>query len=239
VEGKSFFQKQSPAHRPEWVATARVPSASKPIDYTLADDLPTLVWLANLAAIELHTPLGTAAAIDRPTSVVFDLDPGAPAGIVECCRVAAALHGMFENLGLTSYVKTSGSKGLQVYLPLNTGEDTYAQTKPFARAVAELLERAEPELVVSRMTRARRTGKVLIDWSQNDAKKTTVCAYSLRATPRPTVSTPLEWTEVLEALDRGEEDALSFEAADVVERVAERGDLFAPVLSDAQRLPAG
>jgi bifunctional non-homologous end joining protein LigD len=238
VDAKSFFQKQAPAHRPEWVRTATVASATKPIDYTLADDLPTLVWLANLAAIELHAPLARADAIERPTALVFDLDPGAPATIIECCEVALQLQGMFEHLGLESYAKTSGSKGLQVYVPLNSAKVTYERTKPFAKAVAELLESAEPELVVSRMTKARRTGKVLIDWSQNDAKKTTVCVYSLRATERPAASTPLEWDEVRAGRDSGDPMSLAFEAAQVVERVAERGDLFAPVLSLVQELPA-
>jgi bifunctional non-homologous end joining protein LigD len=237
VNAKSFFQKQAPAHRPEWVRTATVASASKPIDYTLADDLPTLVWLANLAAIELHVPLARAEAIERPTALVFDLDPGAPATIIECCEVALQLQGMFEHLGLESYAKTSGSKGLQVYVPLNSAKVTYERTKPFAKAVAELLESAEPELVVSRMTKARRTGKVLIDWSQNDAKKTTVCVYSLRASERPTASTPLEWDEVRAGRDSEDPAALAFEARQVLERVAERGDLFAPVLSLAQALP--
>jgi bifunctional non-homologous end joining protein LigD len=221
-----------------WVRTATIASASKPIDYTLADDLPTLVWLANLAAIELHVPLARAEAIERPTALVFDLDPGTPATIVECCHVALQLQGMFEHLGLESYAKTSGSKGLQVYVPLNSAKVTYDRTKPFAKAVAELLEAAEPELVVSRMTKARRAGKVLIDWSQNDAKKTTVCVYSLRATERPTASTPLEWDEVSAGRDSEDPASLAFEAGQVLERVAERGDLFAPVLSLVQELPA-
>jgi bifunctional non-homologous end joining protein LigD len=238
VNAKSFFQKQAPAHRPEWVRTATVASASKPIDYTLADDLPTLVWLANLAAIELHVPLARAEAIERPTALVFDLDPGAPATIIECCHVALQLQGMFEHLGLESFAKTSGSKGLQVYVPLNSAKVTYERTKPFAKAVAELLESAEPELVVSRMTKAQRTGKVLIDWSQNDAKKTTVCVYSLRATERPTASTPLDWDEVRAGRHSEDPASLAFEAAQVLERVAERGDLFAPVLSLVQELPA-
>jgi len=237
VEGKSFFQKQSPAHRPDWVRTATVASRSKPIDYTVADDLPTLVWLANLAAIELHAPLARADAIDRPTAVVFDLDPGEPAGLLECCRVAVLLCGMFEGLGLRCFVKTSGSKGLQLYLPLNDAETTYEQTKPFAKTVAELLESEEPDLVVSRMTKARRAGKVLIDWSQNDARKTTVSVYSLRALARPTVSTPLAWEEVERAVAHGDPAGLSFEAGAVLERVAERGDLLAPVLSLNQKLP--
>jgi bifunctional non-homologous end joining protein LigD len=237
VEGKSFFQKQAPAHRPEWVPTVTEPAQRKPIDYVLANDLATLVWLANLAAIELHVPLARAAAIEHPTAVVFDLDPGAPASIVECCHVAAQLQGMFEHLGLESYAKTSGSKGLQVYIPLNTRAVSYERTKPFAKAVAELLESTEPELVVSRMTKTRRTGKVLIDWSQNDAKKTTVCAYSLRAGERPTVSTPVAWDEVRATRDSKDPASLSFEASEVIERVAERGDEFAPVLSLAQELP--
>jgi bifunctional non-homologous end joining protein LigD len=238
VEGKSFFQKQSPAHRPDWVRTATVASEKKPIDYTLADDLPTLIWLANLAAIELHTPLARAEAMERPTALVFDLDPGPPATVIECCRVALQLQGMFENLGLQSFAKTSGSKGVQIYVPLNDAKTTYEQTKPFAKAVAELLEQAEGDLVVSRMTKAKRAGKVLIDWSQNDSKKTTVCVYSLRATARPSASTPLEWDEVREALDSGDPECLVFQADGVLERVAARGDLFAPVLSLVQALPS-
>jgi len=238
VQGKSFFQKQTPAYAPAWVRTVTVPSQRKPIDYTLAEDLPTLLWLANLAAIELHAPLARAEAIDSPTALVFDLDPGAPAALIECCRVALLLHGMFENLGLECFAKTSGLKGLQLYVPLNRKEVTYEQTKPFARAVAELLEGAEPDLVVSRMTKARRTGKVLIDWSQNDRRKTTVCVYSLRAGERPTVSAPVEWEEVRAALDRREPAVLELDARSVLERVAARGDLFAPVLSLEQRLPA-
>jgi bifunctional non-homologous end joining protein LigD len=237
VEGKSFFQKHAPAHRPDWVRTTSLPSASKPIEYTLADDLPTLVWLANLAAIELHAPLARAEAGERPTALVFDLDPGEPASVIECCRVALQLHGMFEHLGLQSFAKTSGSRGLQVYLPLNSREVTYEQTKPFAKAVAELLAGAEPDLVVSQMTKARRTGRVLIDWSQNDRNKTTICVYSLRAAERPTVSTPVEWAEVRAALDSGDPASLVFEARDVLERVADRGDLFAPLLSLVQELP--
>ncbi len=238
VEGKSFFQKQTPAHAPSWVPTVTLPSGRKPIRYTLAEDLSTLVWLANLAAIELHAPLSRAEAIERPTALVFDLDPGAPATIVECCRVGLTLQGMFENLGLESFAKTSGSKGLQLYVPLNHDDVAYEQTKPFAKAVAELLEQAEPDLIVSRMTKARRTGRVLIDWSQNDRNKTTVCVYSLRAGERPTVSTPVQWGEVRAALDAGDPATLAFEARDVLGRVAEHGDLFAPVLSLVQKLPA-
>jgi bifunctional non-homologous end joining protein LigD len=238
VDGKSFFQKQAPAHRPEWVRTTTIQHERKPIDYVLADDLSTLVWLANLAALELHTPLALAKKIERPTMLVFDLDPGAPATIVECAQVGVRLHDMFENLGLQSFAKTSGSKGLQIYVPLNSPSVSFEQTKPLAKAVAELLESDQPELIVSRMTKSQRKGKVLIDWSQNDIRKTTVCAYSLRARERPTVSTPLGWDEVRSTLESGDPGELVFEARDVLKRVRERGDLFAPVLSLVQQLPA-
>ncbi|HEV3048103.1 MAG TPA: DNA ligase D [Solirubrobacteraceae bacterium] len=238
VEGKSFFQKQAPAHRPDWVATVSLPTQGKRIDYVLVEDEATVVWLANLAALELHVPLARSEQMQCPTAVVFDLDPGAPAGILECCRVAQLLRGVFQGIGLECFAKTSGSKGLQLYIPLNRDGVSYAQTKPFAKTVAELLEQSEPELVVSRMTRARRAGRVLIDWSQNDAKKTTVCAYSLRAGERPTVSTPLAWEEVQRALDSGDAASLAFEAGAVLERVADRGDVFAPVLSLVQELPS-
>ncbi len=237
VDAHSFFQKHAPAHRPSWVRTVRLPSERKPIDYLLAQDLATIVWLANLAALELHTPLARAEAIECPTVLVFDLDPGEPATLVECCGVGLALRDMFEHLGLQSFAKTSGFKGLQLYVPLNSATVTYEHTKLFAKAVAEVLEHREPELVVSRMTKARRTGKVLIDWSQNDRRKTTVSVYSLRAGERPTVSTPVEWEEVRATLDSGDPSDLSFEARHVLARVAERGDLFAPVLSLRQELP--
>ena len=237
VQGKSFFQKQAPAHRPDWVATAPVPTSSRTIDHVLAGDTATLIWLANSAAIELHAPLARADQPERPTVLVFDLDPGAPASIVECCRVAELLGGMFENLGLASFPKTSGSKGLQLYVPLNSPGVDFTGTKAFARTVAEMLEEAEPGLVVSNMKKARREGRVLIDWSQNDRRKTTVCVYSLRAAERPTVSMPLEWEEV-RAVAAGEDPAsVSFQAGAALTRVAERGDLFAPVLSLVQRLP--
>ncbi len=239
VQGKSFFQKQAPAHRPAWLQTASAAPGrgGRSIDYVLAQDTAALVWLANAAAIELHAPLARAQDPRLPTAVVFDLDPGAPAGMAECCRVAATLAGMFENLGLQSFAKTSGSKGLQVYLPLNCDGVGFEQTKLFARTVAQLLEQADGELVVSNMSKARREGRVLIDWSQNDEHKTTVCVYSLRATELPSVSMPLEWEEVRSVCDGADADALRFSAAAALRRVAGRGDLFAPVLSLVQRLP--
>jgi bifunctional non-homologous end joining protein LigD len=238
VEGKSFFEKQCPSHRPDWVQVAPIELSDKVVEFCVCADLPTLVWLGNLAALELHTSLSRAAPIERPTMMVFDLDPGAPATIVECCRVALLLQGMFEGIGLKAFPKTSGSKGMQVYVPLNVGGATYAQTKAFSRAVAETLEAAEPELVVSRMAKALRAGKVFIDHGQNDEHKTTVCVYSLRARERPTVSTPITWDEVRACHDSGDPQDLVFDAGQVIARVAEHGDLFAPVLSLVQEIPA-
>ncbi len=233
VEAPYFYEKQSPPHRPEWVQTVRVGG----VDYTLAQDRSTLIWLANLADIELHTSLSLAGDANRPTMLVFDLDPGAPAGIVECCQVALVLRGMFAALGLESVVKTSGSKGMQMYVPLNS-EVTYDQTKPFARQVAELLEQRLPELVVSRMTKRLREGKVLVDWSQNDDHKTTVNVYSVRARERPTVSTPVSWEEVQACLDARDPDLLSFVTDEVLARVARDGDPCLPMLlSTRQELP--
>ncbi len=226
VEGEYFYEKQCPSHRPEWVRTAKIDK----VNYCVCNDRPTLIWAANLADIELHTSLSHADPIERPTMMVFDLDPGAPAAMAECRKVGLWLREIFEPLGLQSFPKTSGSKGLQIYVPLNTEDVTYDDTKPFAKAVAELLEKQHPELVVSRMAKELRPGKVLVDWSQNDEHKTTVNVYSLRAKERPTVSTPVTWDEV-EAGD------LSFEQHEVLERVARDGDLFAPVLTLTQELP--
>jgi bifunctional non-homologous end joining protein LigD len=228
-----FYEKQSPSHRPDWVQTERI----KDINYTLCQDLPTLVWLANLADIELHTSLSLAPAPERPTMLVFDLDPGAPAGLLECCQVGLVLRGMFGALGLETCVKTSGSKGLQVYVPLNT-EVTYAQTKPFARHVAELLEQRMADLVVSRMTKTLRKGRVLVDWSQNDEHKTTANVYSVRALEQPGVSTPLAWEEVEDCQRAGDAGRLVFSPDQVLQRIGEYGDLFAPVLHERQELPS-
>ncbi len=202
----------------------------------MVEDLPTLVWAANLADIELHTSLSRARDMDTPTAIVFDLDPGAPAGLKECCRVALWVKEIFDTFGLRSFAKTSGSKGLQVYVPLNTRVG-YEQTKPFARAVAELLGKHHPRHVVSRMARDQRTGKVLIDWSQNDPHKTTVCVYSLRARERPTISTPLIWEEVERALRGRREPELSAEPSALMKRVERHGDLFEPLLTLTQELP--
>ena len=240
VEGEHFYEKQCPKHRPPWVQTTPVWSESneREIHFCLCEDLPTLVWMANLADIELHPSLARAEALEHPTALTFDLDPGAPAGIVECCVVALELHSAFAELGMRAFVKTSGSKGLQVYVPLNDHEASYAQTKPFAHAVADVLERRHPELVVSRMAKVRRRGKVLIDWSQNDEHKTTVSVYSLRAMEFPTVSTPVTWEEIEYARDSGDPGLLAFKPEKVLERVHNRGDLFAEALALHQSLPA-
>jgi len=232
VDAPYFYEKQSPSHRPDWVQTVRV----QDVDYTLCQDRPTLVWLANLADIELHTSLSLRADPLRPTMLVFDLDPGEPAGLVQCSEVALVLNGLFSQLGLESVAKTSGSKGMQVYVPLNT-EVTYEQTKPFAKTVAELLEQRLPKLVVSRMTKRLRPGRVLVDWSQNDRHKTTVNVYSVRARPRPTISAPVGWDEVRRCRDEGDPELLSFAPDQVVERVAAGGDPFAILLSAKQQLP--
>ena len=238
VEGKFFYEKECPSHRPEWVHTASIPirTDGRSVNFCLAEDLPTLVWTSNLADLELHTSLARAAAITLPTMMVFDLDPGAPAAVLECARVALALHDLLAPLGLESWVKTSGSKGIQVYVPLNA-ETSYDETKPFALAVAQLLERDHPELVVSRMRKDLRAGKVLVDWSQNDEHKTTVCVYSLRARERPMVSTPMAWSEVEEAVEADDASLLAFDSEAALARVDELGDLFAGVLDREQTLP--
>ena len=238
VEESFFYEKRCPSHRPPWVETAPVWSGRNEgeIDYCLCNDRATLIWLAQLASIELHPSLSLAEPIERPTVLAFDLDPGAPADIIDCCRVGLRLRQLFEGLGLECFPKTSGSKGLQVYVPLNT-DVTYDDTKPFAQAVAQAMERSDPELVVSRMAKQLRKGKVFVDWSQNDQHKTTIAVYSLRARERPTVSTPLEWDEVERAAEEDDTDVLRFESHEVVERVQERGDLFAPVLELRQELP--
>jgi bifunctional non-homologous end joining protein LigD len=228
VEGQHFYEKRCPSHAPDWVKTAKVDD----IEYCICDDLPTLVWLANLADIELHPSLSLARDIKRPTTMAFDLDPGEPAGLAECREVALLLRDTLASLQLECFPKTSGSKGMQVYVPLNS-DVTYDDTKPLSQALARHLEGENKRLVVSSQKKELRKGKVLIDWSQNDEHKTTVCVYSLRARERPTVSTPLAWDEV----EQGEPESFVFESDELLERVEERGDLFAPVLELEQRLP--
>jgi bifunctional non-homologous end joining protein LigD len=237
VDEAFFFEKNAPAHRPDWVRTVRIPAHDRPVDYVVCSDTATLVWLANLAALELHTNLGTEAHPDRPQYVVFDLDPGPGASIVECCEVALMLRGMCERIGLAMVAKTSGSKGLQVYVPLNDEAATYDRTRAFARTVAEMWAGERPDLIVSTMTRSIRAGRVLIDWSQNNQVKTTVCAYSLRARPEPTVSTPVSWREVTACRRSGDPERLRFTSRQVLERVRRGGDRFAEAESLRQALP--
>ncbi|MBP2658960.1 MAG: polymerase LigD, polymerase domain protein [Firmicutes bacterium] len=236
---KFFYQKECPSFRPNWLSTVPVWSESKKrsINFCLAQDLPSLIWAVNLAAIELHTSLSHSDDILRPTMLVFDLDPGHPATIVHCAEVALTLHRILLESNLKSFPKTSGSKGMQVYIPLNTRTITYTQTKEFAHSLAKILEQQNPSLVVSKMKKDLRKGKIFIDWSQNDDHKTTVCVYSLRAKKYPTVSTPVTWEEVEAAYLQQAPDLLSFTTDQVLERVQTMGDLFAPVLELQQTLP--
>lgn len=238
VEGKHFFEKRCPKHRPDWVRTERVWAGRRvgEIDFCVCDEPATLLWLAQLAALELHPSLALAEDVQRPTVLALDLDPGDPATIVECCRVALIIRDLFAAQDVECFPKSSGSKGMQVYVPLN-GDVTYEDTKPFALALAEALEASYPDLVVSKMKKELRGGKVFVDWSQNTATKTTVAPYSLRAREYPTASTPLTWDEVSDALEAGDPDLLRFTSEQVLERVEELGDLFAPVLKLEQELP--
>ena len=238
VAGFFFYEKRCPDHAPDWIKTTIVPrdEGEEPIDYCLLEDLPSLTWAANIANLELHTFLHRAGKIHCPSSMVFDLDPGAPAALAECCKVAIILKQLFEASGLECFAKTSGSKGLQLYIPLN-GSATYDVTKPFSHAIAQAAERAHPDLVVSKMQKSLRKGKVLIDWSQNDDHKTTVSVYSMRATKAPSISMPLTWKEVAQAAKSGDTQKLVFSPAQALARMEKLGDLFAPVLTMKQKLP--
>jgi bifunctional non-homologous end joining protein LigD len=238
VEAQFFYEKNCPSHRPKWVKTAKVWSEgnNRMMDYCLAQDLPTLVWAANLADLELHTSLARKKDVSRPTMMVFDLDPGAPADIVQCCQVGLWLRELLAKMKLKSFPKTSGSKGLQVYVPLHTPV-TFDQTKDLSRALAEYLEGEHRDLVVSKMAKALRKGKVFVDWSQNDEHKTTICVYSLRAKAEPTVSTPVTWDEVANCLKKKKADLLKFRSDQTLKRVEKSGDLFKPVETLKQKLP--
>jgi len=238
VEGEFFYEKNCPSHRPKWVQTAKVWSEGNQriMHYCLANDLSTLVWAANLADLELHTSLSRRNNIERPTMMVFDLDPGAPADIVQCCQVGLWLRDLLGQMKLKSFAKTSGSKGLQVYVPLNTAV-TYDQTKRLSHGFAQHLEHDHADLVTSNMSKAMRKGKVFVDWSQNDEHKTTICVYSLRAREEPTVSTPVTWEEVVNCLKKKNADKLKFRSDKVLTRVEKLGDLFEPIEKLKQKLP--
>jgi bifunctional non-homologous end joining protein LigD len=238
VDAEFFYEKNCPSHRPKWVQTAKVWSEgnSRIMHYCLAQDLPTLVWAANLADLELHTALAKKKEVARPTMMVFDLDPGAPADIVQCCQVGLWLRNLLTKMNLKAFAKTSGSKGLQVYVPLNTSA-TFDQTKDLSRALAQHLEGEHGNLVTSNMSKTLRKGKVFVDWSQNDEHKTTICVYSLRAKEEPTVSTPVTWDEVANCLKKKRADSLKFRSDKTLSRVKKMGDLFAPVEELKQKLP--
>lgn len=238
VESEFFYEKNCPAHRPKWVQTAKVWSEGnqRTMYYCLANNLPTLVWAANLADLELHTSLSRKNNIERPTMMVFDLDPGAPADIVQCCQIGMRLRELLDGMKLKAFAKTSGSKGLQVYVPLNTAV-TYDQTKGLSRALAQRLEQEHPDRVTSNMSKAVRKRKVFVDWSQNDEHKTTICVYSLRAKEQPTVSTPVSWEEVEICLKKKKADLLKFRSDQTLARVEKQGDLFEPVETLKQKLP--
>lgn len=238
VEGPFFYEKECPSHRPKWVKTAAITRRQdgKAVNYCVLNDEASLVWAANLADLELHTSLAVGRNVERPQVMVFDLDPGAPAGLVECCEVALVLRAMLDTAELQGFAKTSGSKGLQVFVPLHTATN-YEDTKAFAQAFARILEEERPGEVISKPNRQERKDKVFVDWSQNDRHKTTVSVYSLRARPRPTVSTPVTWDEVSGARDSGDQAMLVFEHDETLARIEEHGDLFEPVLTMQQRLP--
>ena len=240
VFGEFFYEKDAPAFTPAWVKTAPVPrreTSGPDIRYIVINDQATLVWVASLATLELHPFLHRATHLDRPTAMVFDCDPGEGADVLDCARVALMLRDVLHELGFESYVKVSGSKGLQVYVPLNTNV-TYEQTQPLARGLAQLLAQREPKLIVWQMPKRLRAKKVFIDWSQNSDYKTTVSVYSLRAkTYRPYVSLPVSWSELSDALNSKDADALFFTPEAALERVNKLGDLFKPMLTKKQSLP--
>ena len=235
---KSFFEKNCPKHRPEWVKTTPiwVDRRAGEIQFCVCENKATLVWMAQLAALELHPSLSKATRMEQPTVIAFDLDPGAPAALVECCEVALRVRELFAGFDLECFPKVSGGKGLQVYVPLNT-KVTYEQTSPFAKAVAQLLEKETPKRVISKMSKEQRRGRVFVDWSQNHQKKTTIAVYSLRARERPTASMPVKWSEVERAAKKGDAEKLRFEIPAAIRRVEKEGDLFEPVLKLRQKLP--
>jgi bifunctional non-homologous end joining protein LigD len=237
VEKDSFYEKRCPSHRPAWVQTAEVVHDAVPMTMCLVNDLETLLWAENLAALELHVPLARAGSLRTPDSLVFDLDPGEPAGILECARVALIIRDLLDRMGLASKVKTSGKKGLHVFVPLNRTETTFEDTKTFSRAVAGIMQKHYPALATGKMAKAERKAKVFINWSQNDASKTMISVYSLRARERPFVSFPLEWREVEEADKQGRAEGLQVTHAEALERVRAKGDLFREVLEKEQKLP--
>jgi bifunctional non-homologous end joining protein LigD len=239
VTGEHFYEKNAPVHTPPWVKRFAVPRSERggEINYILCNDRATLIWATNLGDIEKHVLLARAPNLDRPTSIVFDLDPGEPAGILDCAEIALRMKEVFDALKLECFVKVSGSKGLHLTVPLNT-KVSYEMTQPFARAIAELAVQQMPDRVVSEMAKTIRRGKVLIDWSQNSDFKTTVCVYAMRAKREPFISMPVTWEELRKAVKRGDEKGLFFTPGAALKRCKRLGDLFAPVLKLKQKLPS-
>ena len=238
VDQDYFFEKRCPAHRPAWVQTAQVSlEEGEEMTVCLVNNLETLIWVENLASLELHVPLARVNSPETPDSMVFDLDPGEPATILDCARVAFILRDLFKHLGLASYVKTSGQKGLHVFVPLHQKETTFTDTKRFSKAVAEIMQKNYPDLVTAKMAKELRPGKVFINWSQNDSTKTMVAVYSLRAKEKPTVSFPLGWPELEQLAGQGDPEKLQILYSEAVRRVEKEGDLFQEVLVKQQKLP--
>ncbi|HEY3276774.1 MAG TPA: non-homologous end-joining DNA ligase [Syntrophorhabdaceae bacterium] len=238
AEGDSFFEKRCPVHRPSWVPTGEIPlEGGERMTVCLANDLNTLIWVENLASLELHVPLARADAPEAPDSVVFDLDPGEGADIIDCAKVGFIIRDLLIGLGLKNVVKTSGRKGLHVYVPLDRSETTFDDTKLFSKSVAEILARNYPDLITAKMAKEYRKEKVFINWSQNDASKTMVCIYSLRAAKKPTVSFPLTWEELEEAVEKGNREKLEITHSEALARAEKTGDLFRAMISGTQRLP--
>lgn len=238
VEKDFFFEKRCPSHRPAWVKTAEVPQDDgEPMTVCVVNDLETLIWAENLASVELHVPLARVCSPGTPDSMVFDLDPGDQAGIPECVRVALILRDLFSRMGLASYVKTSGKKGLHVYVPLNRKETTFEDTRTFSKAVAEIMQKHYPDLVTARMSKKERTAKVFINWSQNHDSKTMICVYSLRAREKPFVSFPFEWRELERLAGTGDPERLQVTHLEAVSRAGKKGDLFKELLVKEQKLP--
>ena len=238
VDKDFFFEKRCPSHRPAWVKTAEVRrDDTERMTVCLVNNLETLIWAENLAAIELHVPLSRAGSPEIPDSMVFDLDPGHPADILACARVALILRDLFSGLGLASWVKTSGRKGLHVYVPLNRGEVTFEETRKFSKAAAMIMQKTYPDLVTAKMAKEFRKAKVFINWSQNDSSKTMICVYSLRAREKPVVSFPLAWKELEKLAGTGDPEKLQIMPSEAVRRAEKQGDLFEEVLAKKQRLP--
>ncbi len=238
VDKEYFFEKRCPSHRPAWVKTAEITKDdNERMTYCMVNDFETLMWVENLASIELHVPLGKASSPDIADSMVFDLDPGEGANVLRCAQVALILRGLLSRIQLTSCIKTSGKKGLHLYVPLNRKDTTFDDTKSFSKAVADIMQKNYPDLVTSKMAKEYRRGKVFINWSQNDSSKTMICVYSLRAREKPYVSSPLHWNELESLADQKDPEELQVLHSKALERAERWGDLFHDVLTKKQKLP--